>query len=209
MEFDFAALGANERYRLMIGCIVPRPIALVTSMDAEGRLNAAPYSFFNAMSQDPPLVVIGIENRPEGGPKDTAHNVRETGTFVVNLVSHEMGEKMNVCAIDFPAGVDEVRAAGFTPAASVKVPVPRIAEAPAALECRKFMNLEIGVSRSILIGEVLHMYIRDDVVDAERLRIDPGKLDLIGRLGGMGYARITDRYDIKRINYAQWLEKAE
>lgn len=210
MQFDFETLPPDQRYKLMIQCIVPRPIAFVTCRSKDGQVNAAPYSFFNCMSQTPPLVVLGIENRSTGIPKDTTQYIRETDEFVVNMVDFAMAEKMNVCAADFPPGINELAAAGLTEAASVKVKVPRIAESPVSLECRKYMNLEMGRGRSILFGEIVHLHVRDAAVsDLERLRIDPGELDLIARLGGVGYARTTDRFDLNRITYADWLERAD
>ena len=210
MEFDFATLDPADRYKLLIQVIVPRPIALVTARDRAGRINAAPFSFFNVMSQTPPLVVLGIEGRPDGTPKDTVQFPRETGEFVVNMVDFAMAEAMNVCAVDFPPGEDELAAAGLTAVASAKVGAPRIAEAPASLECRQHAVFEIAPNgRSILVGEVVHLHVRDDAfADADRLYLDPGRLDIVGRLGGTGYVRTTDRFDMKRISYAEWLARS-
>lgn len=210
MEFDFETLPPDQRYKLMIQVVVPRPIAFVTCRSRDGQVNAAPYSFFNCMSQTPPLVVLGIENRTTGVPKDTTQYIRETDEFVVNMVDFAMAERMNVCAADFPPGVNELTAAGLTEAPSVKVAAPRIAESPVSMECRKYMNLEIGRGRSILFGEIVHLHVRDTAIaDLERLRVDPGALDLIARLGGIGYARTTDRFDLKRVTYAEWLDEGE
>ncbi|MCC7275249.1 MAG: flavin reductase family protein [Alphaproteobacteria bacterium] len=209
MEFDFETLDAPSRYKLLSQVVVPRPIALVTAVDRAGRVNAAPYSFFNVMSQAPPLVVIGIENRPDGTPKDTAQFPRESGEFVVNMVDFAIAGAMNVCAVDFPPGENELQAAGLTAVASTKVTAPRIAEAPVSLECRKFALVEIGPrGRSILVGEVVHLHVRDDAVtDPVRLHVDPGRLDIVGRLGGFGYVRTTERFDMKRISYAEWVAR--
>ncbi|BBK31835.1 flavin reductase (DIM6/NTAB) family NADH-FMN oxidoreductase RutF [Stella humosa] len=209
MEFDFATLAPADRYKLLIQVVVPRPIALVTAIDAAGRVNAAPYSFFNVMSQTPPLVVLGIDVRSDGSPKDSVQFPRESGEFVVNMVDFAMAEAMNVCAIDFPPGENELAAAGLATLPSTKVGAPRIAAAPASLECRKVSLIEVGPNgRSILVGEVVHLHIRDDAMaDTERLYVDPARLDIVGRLGGAGYVRTTDRFDMKRISHAEWLER--
>ena len=210
MEFDFEKLPAADRYKLLIQVVVPRPIALVTARDREGRVNAAPFSFFNVMSQTPPIVVLGIEGRSDGTPKDTVQFPRETGDFVVNMVDYAMADAMNICAADFPPGEDELAAAGLTAAAAVKVSAPLIQEAPVSLECRKSALIEIGPNgRCILVGEVVHLHVRDEAVaDLARLRIDPARLDIIGRMGGIGYVRTTDRFDMKRVSYAEWLARS-
>src|SRR5690348_5352929 len=146
MEFDFRQLSAHERYKLMIGTVVPRPIALVTTVDMQGRVNAAPFSFFNCLSHDPPILALGVENKPDMSFKDTAGNIRLTEVFAVNIVSRAIAEAMHVCAIGFPAGVNELAEAGLTAAPSRVIAAPRIAEAPAAFECRRHTTLEIGRS---------------------------------------------------------------
>ena len=205
MQFDFRTLPAPERYKLLIGCVVPRPIALITTIDAAGIVNAAPFSFFNVMGNDPPAIVLGIEERPTGVPKDTVRNIRATGEFVVNLVDEAIADPMNVCAIDFPEGVDELAEAGLSAAPSVAVRPPRIAEAPVAFECKLMQEVPIGNRgrRLITIGEILYCHIRDGIVD-ERCHVDPAKLKLVGRLGGSGYAKLSDRFAMPRIAYADW-----
>src|SRR3954453_10342953 len=146
MLFDFEAISRRDRYKLLVSTIVPRPIAWVVTQDRAGVLNRAPFSFFNVLSDDPPLVAIGINARASGDAKDTATNVRETQQFVVNLVGYENAEGMNVTAIELPATVDEIAQAGLHTAASVRVAPPRIAESPVALECERFTTLEVGPS---------------------------------------------------------------
>jgi flavin reductase (DIM6/NTAB) family NADH-FMN oxidoreductase RutF len=189
----------------MIGAIVPRPIALVTTVDPLGRVNAAPFSFFNCLSHDPPIVALGVENKPDMSFKDTAGNIRLTEVFTVNIVSHAMAEAMHVCAIGFPLGVDELAEAGLTAVAGTKIAAPRIAEAPAAFECRRHTTLEIGRSRQIILGEIVHAHFHADVVDAERLRVDPAKLDAVARLGGSTCSTIRDRFDMETPALADWL----
>jgi flavin reductase (DIM6/NTAB) family NADH-FMN oxidoreductase RutF len=190
-------LTARERYKLLIGTVVPRPIALVTSVDLEGRVNAAPFSFFNCLSADPPILALGVENHPDMSFKDTGRNIRLTEVFTVNIVSVAIAHAMHVCAVNFPPGTDELREAGLTAMPGVSVASPWILEAPAAFECRRHVTLELGKSRQIILGEILHAHYRADVIDAERLIVDPGQLDAIARLGGDICASIRDRFEIK------------
>ncbi len=206
MLFDFDTISPQDRYKLLVSTVGPRPIAWVVTQDAKGVTNAAPFSFFNAISGDPPLVIIGIGGRKPGDAKDTGNNIRETGQFVVNMVSDANAQAMNITAIDFPHGVDEIKEAGLTTLPSVKIKVPRIAESPVALECERFMNIDLGSDRTLVIGKVLAVHVQDDcVLNAERCYIDNEKLDLIGRLHGAGwYSRTRDRFDLPRIALADW-----
>lgn len=209
MQFDLRELPKEQRYKLLVGVVVPRPIALVTSQNRGGYINAAPFSFFNLMGNDPPIVVIGVGNREPGCPKDTARNIGETHEFVVNLVDEAIAQAMNVCAVDFPYGMSEMTAAGFTPAACAKVKVPRIAEAPASLECTHLHNLEFGTTR-IVIGECVFLHLRDGLVDPATLRIKGKGLQNIGRLHGAGwYTRTEDQFEMPRMSYEQWLAKKQ
>jgi flavin reductase (DIM6/NTAB) family NADH-FMN oxidoreductase RutF len=194
--FDFDTLSARERYKLMIGTIIPRPIALVTSVDEDGRVNAAPFSFFNCLSADPPIIALGVELKPDMSFKDTSHNIRMTEVFTVNIVSHAIAEAMHVCAAKYPRGVDELKEAGLTAMPGVKVASPYIREAPAALECRRHMTLELGKSRQIILGEIVYAHYQDGIVD-ERLHVDPAGIDAIARLGGDTCATIRDRFDMR------------
>jgi len=206
VAFDFRALSERERYKLMIGTIVPRPIALVTTVDPQGRVNAAPFSFFNCLSADPPILALGVENHADMSFKDTAANIRLTEVFTVNIVSHALAEGMHVCAVEFPPDTDELAAAGFTAAPGVKVASPWIREAPAAFECRRHLTLELGKSRQIILGEIVYAHYRADVVDPERLRVDPERLDAIARLGGSTCSTIRDRFNMPTPTLAQWQE---
>jgi flavin reductase (DIM6/NTAB) family NADH-FMN oxidoreductase RutF len=194
--FDFDRLTARQRYKLLIGTVVPRPIALVTTMDPEGKINAAPYSFFNCLSSDPAIVALGIENKADMAYKDTARNVRLTEEFTVNIVSDAIVAAMNVCAVAFAPGIDELEAAGLTPVPGTKVRCPYIRESPAALECRRYLTLSVGRSREIILGQVVAMHMREDCVDADRHYVDPAALDAVGRMGGHGYARTRDYFDL-------------
>ena len=196
ISFDFKELSERERYKLMIGTIIPRPIALVTTVDEHGRINAAPFSFFNCLSADPPILAIGVENNADMSFKDTGHNIRMTEVFTVNIVSFAIAEAMHVCGARYPRGVDELKEAGLTAMPGAKVASPWIAEAPAAFECRRHVTLELGRSRQIVMGEIVYAHYQDGVVDPERLHVDPAAVDAIARLGGDTCATTRDRFEM-------------
>jgi flavin reductase (DIM6/NTAB) family NADH-FMN oxidoreductase RutF len=196
VTFDFRNLSARDRYKLMIGTVIPRPIALVTTVDLEGRVNAAPFSFFNCLSAEPPILALGVENHPDMSFKDTGLNIRLTEVFTVNIVSHAIAEAMHICAVPFTPGHDELKAAGLTAMPGRLVASPWIKEAPAAFECRRHVTLELGKSRQIILGEIVFAHYQRDVIDVERMRIDPEKLDTIARLGGNTCATIRDRFEM-------------
>lgn len=205
MHFDFSRIPHDQAYKLCVASIVPRPVAWVVSQDRQGRVNAAPYSFFNVFSDNPVVVGIGCAAKPQGTPKDTLANIEATGQFVVNLVSYATADAMNVTAVDFPTGVNEIEQAGLTTAPSTKVRVPRIAESPVALECEIFQFVPTH-GHTIVLGRVVAMEIRDDcVLDAAKFYVDTPKLDLVGRMHGRGwYARTTDRVEIPRIGLSEF-----
>lgn len=209
VHFDLATLTARDRYKLLIGTVIPRPIAFVTTVNEHGRANAAPFSFFNCLSADPPIVAIGVENNDDMSFKDTGWNIRVTEQFTVNIVDNALLEAMNVCAIPFPPDIDELKLAGLTAVAGTHVRCPRIAEAPAALECRRYVTFEVGRSREIIMGEVLGMFIRADTVDPDTKHVDQRKMDAIGRLGGHGYARTRDQFDLRTIPLAEWHQRGK
>ena len=197
-EFDAATLDAQTQYKLLIGSITPRPIALVTTLGSQGP-NAAPFSFFNGVGSDPAMIMFSVSNTG-GHAKDTIENIREIPEFVVHIVSDAIKDKMNICAIDYPRGVNEIAEAGFTTVASKKVRPPRIAEAPVAFECRLLQTLELGRGPyHLVIGEVLYFHYHEGIVD-DRFYVDVGKINPIGRLAGRGgYTRITDRFEMPRL----------
>jgi flavin reductase (DIM6/NTAB) family NADH-FMN oxidoreductase RutF len=169
-------------------------------------VNAAPFSFFNAVSGDPPIVVIGIGGRGPGESKDTAVNIRNRPEFVVNLVSAACAEPMNVTAIEWGPDVRELEEAELTPVPSEKVKPPRIAESPVALECVRHVTVELGTDRSVVFGRVVAMHVRDDaVLDPAKCYIDVRKLDLIGRMHGRGwYAHTREQFEMPRIAVEEW-----
>src|SRR5690625_2160307 len=204
MYFDLDALGYGESYRLLVNTVVPRPIALVTTVDEDGVTNAAPFSFFNIMGHDPPILVLGIERRAPGEYKDTLRNLRASGEFIVNLVSEAIAEPMNICAADFPADVDELAKAGLTAESGKRVAVPRIVESPVSLECTTMQLLEIGEDRSLVIGNIHALHLRDEFWDAERRYVRTEQLGLIGRMHGRGwYARTSDLFHMARKTAAE------
>jgi len=202
-SFDFDDLSPQDQYKLLIGTVVPRPIAWVTTVDLQGRVNAAPFSFFNALCADPPIVALGLGTRPGGEPKDTPANIAATKAFTVNIVSNDLAEKMNVTATTFATGIDELREAGLTTVPGTKVPCPRIGEAPAALECRLYMTIPVGED-VIVLGQVVAAHYDERVINVARKHIDPKALDAIARLGGNGYATTRDLFDLARLSVEEW-----
>jgi flavin reductase (DIM6/NTAB) family NADH-FMN oxidoreductase RutF len=211
MLFDFTALPAKERYKLLVSTVTPRPIAWVVSQDRQGMLNAAPFSFFNAFSSDPPVIGIGVSSHEPGRPKDTRRNIQETGEFVVNLVSEEVAGPMVVTAIEFEAGVNEIAQAQLNIIPSVFVKPPRIAASPVAMECALHQIVQLGADTGLVLGRVLAMHVHDEaVLDAAHNYVDTPKLKLIGRMHGTGwYARTSDLFKMDRIPRSDWQLREE
>lgn len=198
MELDLTGPLREDAYMILAGLVTPRPIALTTTVDEHGRVNAAPFSFFNVLGDNPPIVGLCPGDRAPGVPKDTARNIRLTHEFVVNLVDEEIAERMNLCATPLPAGQDELKYAGLTAVASSVVKPPRIAESPASLECKSWGILEIGGNR-LIIGEVLRVHVRDGIFDPETWLVKPGAYLPIGRMQSPHwYCRTADRFEMKR-----------
>lgn len=204
VHFDFADLSERQRYKLLIGTVIPRPIAFVTTLGRDGRANAGPFSFFNVLTHDPAIVAIGVENYADMRFKDTARNIRETGEFTVHICDDALVEQMEICAIKFGPEVDELQEAGLATVPGTMVSSPRIVAAPAALECRRYMTLEVGRAREIILGEVVGLFVREDAVDQSNLHIDQLKMDAIGRLGGHSYTRTRDQFDIRTLSVDEY-----
>ncbi|OWV98750.1 flavin reductase family protein [Rhizobium sp. R693] len=202
-SFNFEAMSSRDRYKILTGTIVPRPIALVSTVDLNGVVNAAPISFFNCLSSDPAMLVLGIAHRDDGTRSDTAKNIGDTGVFVVNVVSRAMLQAMNVCGIPFPAGVSELTAAELHAVASDRVIAPRIVEAPAAFECRRTVTLSVDPTREIILGEVVTAHVKSHLIN-ERLHTDQRALDAVGRMGGATYAFSTNLFDLETPSLAAW-----
>lgn len=201
---DFRAMPVAERYKLLTGVVVPRPIALVTTLGPNGVVNAAPFSFFNAISADPTLVVLGLDVKDDGSTKDTPRNILSAGGFVVNLVDEALAPAMNVCATDFPSEMSEITAAGLTLAPGTTIKVPRIVQAPVALECRHHISLEVGLHHRLTLGEVLYLHARPGLVDPRTLRVDVDAYKPVARLFGNWYARLGERFLLERQTYETW-----
>ena len=206
MLFDFTALPAPNRYKLLVSTVTPRPIAWIVSQNPSGQLNAAPFSFFNAFSADPPILGIGIGSHEPGRPKDTRNNIRETREFVVNLVSEEAAAAMNITAIEFESSVNELAEAQLATVPSLHVKPPRIAASPVSFECVLHQIVDLGPQNSLVLGRILALHVRDDaVLDPARLHIDTPALHLIARMHGTGwYARTSDLFQMHRIPRANW-----
>lgn len=202
MIFDPAAETPQNIYKLLIGAVVPRPIALVSSLSADGIPNLAPFSFFNAVCANPPLLCFAVSRPGQGAEsvkKDTLANIEATGEFVVNIVSENFAEQMNLTAGNYPPEVDEFAVAGLTPATSVKVKPARVAEAKVSMECRLFQLVTLSerpMGGSLVLGEVVSIYADESMVTD--FRVDPEGLQAVGRMGGLTYTRTRDRFDIVR-----------
>jgi flavin reductase (DIM6/NTAB) family NADH-FMN oxidoreductase RutF len=194
MELVLDELPPRERYKFLTAIVTPRPIALVVSCDRNGVHNAGPFSFFNVFSEDPALVVLGINTRPDGRTKDTLRNIEEMKAFVVTMVDRSIADAMHICSADFPYGESEIDYAGVTLASSRTVPVMRIREAPANLECELAQIIVLSERRRLVLGHVKCMHIRDEIVDAETRRIIPEKYSPLARLYGDYYAWLGERY---------------
>ncbi|TWB43609.1 flavin reductase (DIM6/NTAB) family NADH-FMN oxidoreductase RutF [Rhizobium sp. ERR 922] len=203
-HFDFSSLDERERYKILIGTVIPRPIALVTTVRKDGQPNAGPFSFFNVLTHDPAIVAIGVENYADMRFKDTARNIRETGEFTVHICDNALVDQMEICAIKFGPEVNEIEEASLATVPGQMVRSPRILAAPAALECRRHATLQVGPAREIILGEVVGVFVRSDAVDASNLYIDQQMMDAVGRMGGHTYARTRDQFDIKTMTPQEW-----
>lgn len=195
VAFDFAELTPRERYKLLIGTVIPRPIALITTLSADGIPNAGSFSFFNILTHDPAIMAVGIEYRPDGTPKDTAANILATGEFTIHIADHALVDQMEICSIKFAPEVDELAVAGLETAPGETVRSPRILAAPAAFECRLVQTVPVTPARVIVLGEVQRMFLRELLVNRETLHVDQMAIDAVGRLGGHLYARQLDQFE--------------
>ena len=205
MEIDPCIMPPSAVYKLLIGCIVPRPIAWVSTASADGAHNVAPFSFFMGVCNDPPILAFSVGPRADGaapagaGLKDTVRNLEATGDFVVNVVDDALAERMNLTSGEYPPEVDEFVLAGLTAVPSTKVRAPRVREAPISLECRVAQILRVGRGpHSLVLGEILHFHLRDDLYDPGTGRIDMRRLKPVGRLAGEMYTHVHDLFEMKR-----------
>ena len=207
MQFDMRQLPRASRYKILGSSVTPRPIAWVTSRSAAGVVNAAPYSFFNVMGDDPPTVALGLLAPEGGGYKDTAANIIATGEFVVNLVAEADAAVMNLTCMTAPPDFSEIENFEIPTSPSVAVAPPRIASAPVSFECKTLTVVNTGPRQVAVIGEVLIAHVADAyVLDAEHLYLDTLGMGLIARMHGAGwYARSTDLFQMDRPLYEAWL----
>ncbi len=201
MIIDPAEIDHRHCYKLLTGCVVPRPIALVTTLGASGP-NAAPFSFFNVAGTDPPTVVIAIGRQADGSEKDTIRNIRASRDFVVHICSEAMAERMNICATDFPPDVNELEQANLSAVPSLRVSPPRIPEAPVQMECRLTQIMELGTHHihNVVFGEVVMVHCQEGLVDDE-FNVDATLLRPIGRLSGPWYTKTSQRFRMERPHY--------
>lgn len=205
MYFSMNELDGARRNKLLHSSVVPRPIAWISSLNEAGSVNVAPFSFFNLMSGDPPLLTVCIGSRA-GVLKDTARNIAVRGEFVVNLVSLRQLKQMNVTAIDFDADVDEAAEAGLDLLPCQAVSVPRIAGSPASIECRNRQLIDIDGRRTLVVADIVGMHLMDAaVVDAERLYVDPEPMELVARLHNPGwYCRVENPFRLLTPSVDEW-----
>lgn len=200
MIIDVSSSEVVRVYQALVDVVTPRPIAWVTTLDAQGRVNLAPFSFFNAFGANPPVVVFSPTLRRDGSKKDTLLNLEAVPEFVLNAAVENLAEPMNATSKELPSGQNEADYAGLTLQPSIKVRPPRVAESPVHLECKVHQIVPIGngpIAANLVIGEVLLMHIDDSVLD-ESGRVDPRKLRTIARLGGNYYCRSTNLFEMER-----------
>lgn len=198
MIVDPLSATGSQIYKLLIGSVVPRPIAFVSTVSLEGARNLAPFSFFNAFCGDPPVVCFSTAFREPR--KDTYRNIQATAEFVVNMVGEEIAEQMNLASGEYPAGTDEFEISGLTPVPSDLISPPRVGESLVSMECRLMQILDLSTrprGASLILGEVVRFHVNDRVVD-QNFHIDPDKLRAIGRMGGNEYSRTRDRFEMIR-----------
>ena len=200
MRIDLTAISSREAYGWMTGTILPRPIAWVSTVSAEGKTNLAPFSFFQGVTSAPPTLMFVPVNLRDGSKKDTVRNIEATGEFVVNLVSFAQVEKMNACAALLPYGESEFETFGIGSVAAETVRPRRVAGSPVSFECRLHSITRIGDgpgAANVVFGSIQLMHVDDAVLGADG-KVDPAKLDLVARLGGEAYTRLGEVFSLKR-----------
>ncbi len=206
MQIDPAQQSSADNYKLITNLVLPRPIAWITSQNPDGLVNLAPFSFFNAVGSDPLYVVVSVGHNADGTLKDTAVNIQAGGEFVINMVTEDLFEAMNISAADFPPAQSEMQALGLASAPSVRVRPPRVARAQVSLECKLFSAQLLGAN-TLFIGEVVMFHVADHLL-GPRLHIN--NFAPIGRLGSpSAYCRTTDRFEAARLSYSQWLAQGQ
>ena len=209
MQFDIDGMAPIDRYELLLGTIVPRPIALITSLGPNGAVNAAPYSLFNVMGHDPAVAMVSVLAHLEARLKDTANNILATKEFVINLVSEALAEAMHITCIDAPPGINELELANLKTTPSVKVKTQRVTASPVAFECRFLTSISFGPNQAIVAGQIVQAYVEDRFVrDHARGLVDTPELKLIGGMhGAKWYAKLSDRFEMERPTWAGWVRE--
>jgi len=196
VDLELAQLPVLERYKLLIGLVIPRPIAWVSTWSENGVANCAPFSFFNVISEDPPLCILSFNWRSDGAIKHTLKNIRRTGEYVVNLADEGTANAMHLSSTELPESESEFTRYGLTPAPAKLVKHPRIAEAAASLECRVERRINFGPEREMVVGEILLIHARDGIIDPATKRISEELYRPVGRLFGNRYCRTRERFDL-------------
>jgi len=196
VDLKLAEVSPHERYKLLIGLVIPRPIAWISTRSENGVANCAPFSFFNVFSEDPPLCVIGINPRSDGAMKHSLKNIRRTREFVVNLVDEATANAMHLSSREFAEDESEFEKAGLSEAPAALVQHPRIAEAAACLECRLERVIEISGTRQLVLGEILLVHARDGIIDPQTKRISEERYRPIGRLFADRYCTTRQRFNL-------------
>jgi len=193
MEYAASDLTPRERYKVLTSFILPRPIAWVTTLGPTGVVNAAPFSFFNAFCEDPPLCMFAANRKPNGEDKDTFLNIQRTGQFVVNIADEPLARAMHESSGDFPPEIGEPDYLGLKLAPSTKIAVPRLADTPWAMECKLWKLIDVNDDRRLIMGEGIHFHIRDELWDPEAMRVHMDRYHPIGRMFADRCCRTDDR----------------
>ncbi|HZQ00869.1 MAG TPA: flavin reductase family protein [Reyranella sp.] len=193
MQYAAKDLSPHERYKLLISFVLPRPIAWITTIGPTGVVNAAPFSFFNVFGEDPPLIMVAINKRPDGRIKDTWTNIQRTGEFVINLTDEPLAKAMHESSGDFPPNVGEPDYLGLKLAPSIDIKPPHLADAPWALECKTWQVINVKDDRQLIIGEGVRFHIRDELWDTQAMRVYMDKYHPVGRMFSDRYCRTDDR----------------
>ncbi len=195
MDIRTSDIDRKRIYKLMTSTIVPRPIAWISTVSKDGVFNVAPFSYFAGVSSSPPLLMVSVGSKETGEKKDTWKNIEETGEFVVNIVTKQLLEKMNITSMAFDEDIDEFKEADLTPEPSLIVKAPRIKESPINIECKKFEIINIG-KMGIIFGEIVNFHIKDELLN-EKGYVDTKKIEIVGRLGGTEYCIISENNTIE------------
>ena len=193
MQYAASDVNPHDRYKILTAFVLPRPIAWVTTLGPTGVVNAAPFSFFNVFAEDPPLCMFAVNKRPDGRLKDTWINIQRTGEFVVNLTDEPLARAMHESSGDFPPEVGEPDFLGLKLAPSSKVAVPRLADAPWAMECKTWKTIDVNTTRRLIMGEGVNFHIRDELWDPVTMRVNMDRYHPIGRMFADRYCRTDDR----------------